>query len=283
MAIGAVYGPVVADVVSDRFELQWELDGTDLLLAIGTDLPDTAEVIVSVGRVYFEVGNDRAYSRDYLREQDLISRWRKPRRIPIDDEAWKSELIAHQSEMASISRDLAFEIARIEDQVQVRAVIHRNQPDPRFGGPGNPSLSGAAVSESRNIIKAETSIPLPLAGTPPAGRSGRIAYDGLREGESYRLQDLTPLLPLRNLEGLSVEERLEAMRRILELPAGQVVRVIGVDYAEGVNPWYEVGKHQKVWGNQAARGSVSPELSPAFSPGYHCSSASSPSMRLAVL
>ena len=32
-----------------------------------------------------------------------------------------------------------------------------------------------------------------------------------------------------------------------------------------------LGKHQKVWGNQAARGSVSPELSPAFSPGYHCS------------
>ena len=250
MAIGAVYGPVVADVVSDRFELQWELDGTDLLLAIGADLPDTAEVIVSVGRVYFEVGNDRAYSRDYLREQDLISRWRKPRRIPIDDEAWKSELIAHQSEMASISRDLAFEIARIEDQVQVRAVIHRNQPDPRFGGPGNPSLSGAAVSESRNIIKAETSIPLPLAGTPPAGRSGRIAYDGLREGESYRLQDLTPLLPLRNLEGLSVEERLEAMRRILELPAGQVVRVIGVDHAEGVNPWYEV----ELVGNMGVRG-----------------------------
>ena len=249
MAIGAVYASASADVVSDRFELQWELDGTDLLLAIDTDLPDTAEVIVSVGRVYFEVGNDRAYGRYYFREQDLISRWQKPRRIPIDDGTWRAELIAHQSEMASISRDLAFEIARIEDQVQVRAVIHRNQPDPRFGGPGNPDLSGAAVSESRNTIKAETSIPLPFAGTPPPARSRYIAYDGLREGESYRLQDVTPLMPPRNLEGLSVEESLEAMRRVL-LPAGQVVRVIGVDHTEGVNPWYEV----ELVGNEGVRG-----------------------------
>ena len=40
-------------VVTDRFTLHWELDGTDLLLAIDTDLPDTAEVIVSVDRRYY--------------------------------------------------------------------------------------------------------------------------------------------------------------------------------------------------------------------------------------
>ena len=39
----------------------------------------------------------------------------------------------------------------------------------------------------------------------------------------------------------------------------------------GAHAVKQVGKHQKVWGNQAARRSVSPELSPAFSPGYHCS------------
>ena len=248
MVAGGMCGSVGAEIVCDRFELQWELDETDLLLALDTDLPGTAEVIVSVGRVYFEVGNDRAYSRNYFREQDLISRWRKPRRIPVDNEAWKAELKAYQSETAAISSDLAFEIARIEDQVQVQAIIHLNQPDPRFGGPGNPDLSGAAVSESRNTIKAETNIPLPLAGTPSA-RSRHVAYDGLREGESYSLQDVTPLMPLRDLEGLSVEENLEAMRRIL-LPAGQVIRVIGVDHTEGVNSWYEV----ELVGNEGVRG-----------------------------
>ena len=157
-------GSADAEVVSNRFQLQWELDGTDLLLAIDTDLPDTAEVSVSADRVYFEVGNDEAYGRYYFNETEPISKWRNPRRIPIDDEAWKADLIAFQSEMSAISKMVAFEIARIEDQIQVHAVIHLNQPDPRFGGRGNPNLSGGAVSESSNVIEAEIKIPWPLSG-----------------------------------------------------------------------------------------------------------------------
>ncbi len=48
----------VPGVLCDRFELRWELDGTDLLLTIDTDLPDEGELSVSVGRAYFEVGSD---------------------------------------------------------------------------------------------------------------------------------------------------------------------------------------------------------------------------------
>ena len=160
-------------VVTDRFTLHWELDGTDLLLAIDTDLPDTAEVIVSVDRRYYQVGDADAYSRYYFMEKGLISKWRSPRRIPLDDHAWRTDLTTHQSEMAALSNDLAFEIDRIEDQVGVRAVVHVNKPDERFGGRGNPNLAGGAVSrlgDNRdwNIIKAGTQIPLPLAGDMPA-------------------------------------------------------------------------------------------------------------------
>ena len=38
-----------------------------------------------------------------------------------------------------------------------------------------------------------------------------------------------------------------------------------------INRFSVFGKCQKVWGNQAARGSASTDLSPVFSPGYHCS------------
>ena len=62
-------GSSETDVVSDRFVLQWDMDETDLMLAIDTDLPDTAEVIVSIDRGYYEVGNDDAYSRYYFREE----------------------------------------------------------------------------------------------------------------------------------------------------------------------------------------------------------------------
>ena len=60
-------------IVCDRFELRWELDGPDLLLAIDTDLPDEGELAVSVSRTYYEVGSDDAYSRDYISEVELVS------------------------------------------------------------------------------------------------------------------------------------------------------------------------------------------------------------------
>ena len=75
-------------IVCDRFELRWELDGEDLLLAIDTDLPDEGELSVSVSRSYYEVGNDDEYARGYLSVFEPVSRWREPRRIPLDADAW---------------------------------------------------------------------------------------------------------------------------------------------------------------------------------------------------
>ena len=61
-----------AGVVSDRFVLKWVLDGANLQLAIETDLPDTAEVIVSVDPRYYEVGSEDAYSRDYFSKKGPV-------------------------------------------------------------------------------------------------------------------------------------------------------------------------------------------------------------------
>ena len=59
---------------------------------------------------------------------------------------------------------VAFDVASIADDVEIRAVLHVNQDDPRFGGRGNPNLSGAATT-SRGIgviVEAETSLEFPL-------------------------------------------------------------------------------------------------------------------------
>ena len=72
----------------------------------------------------------------------------------------------------------------------------------------------------------------------------------LRVGESYRLQDVTSLIPFRSVEELSPEEKMEAIQRILKLPTGQVIRVIAVDHDEGINPFYEV----ELVGNDGVRG-----------------------------
>ena len=59
---------------------------------------------------------------------------------------------------------VAFEVASIADDVEIRAVLHPNQDDPRFGGRGNPNLSGAATSQSGTaglIVEAETTFESP--------------------------------------------------------------------------------------------------------------------------
>ena len=220
-------------IVCDQFELRWELDGTDLLLAIDTDLPDEGELSVSVRRAYSEVGSDSAYSRDYFSEFEAVSRWREPRRIALDADAWKADLTAHQNEMAALGDDLAFEIASIENSIEIKAVLHLNQDDPRFGGSGNPNLSGEATSRRGDsvLVEAEASIDFPLDGPPPPTSSSRVLYDGLVAGESYRLSQETPLMPERE-----PADPLEALERVVELPEGSVIRVIAT---EG-SLWYEV-------------------------------------------
>ena len=205
------------EIVCDRFELRWEFAGPDLLLAIDTDLPDEGELSVSVGRRYYEVGSDDAYSRDYFNEFESVSRWREPRRIALDADAWKAGLTAHQNQMATVGADLAFEIARIKDSIEIRAVLHMNQDDPRFGGRGNPNLSGEATSRRGNgdsvLVEAEASVEFPLDGQPPSSRSSRAPYDGLVTGESYRLSRETPLIPERHASG-----NLDFLEKMLRLP-----------------------------------------------------------------
>ena len=165
--------PEPSGVVSDRFELRHEVDGGDLLLAVDTDLPDEGELSVSVSRSYYEVRSDVEYSREYFSVLEPVSRWRDPRRIPLDANTWRADLAAHQAEIAALERaagvpaeqTMAFEVASIADDVEIRAVLHLNQDDPRFGGRGNPNLSGTATSRSGSagvIVEAEVSFEFPL-------------------------------------------------------------------------------------------------------------------------
>ena len=149
-------------IVSDQFELHWELEGSDLLLAIDTDLPDEGELSVSVNRWYYQVGNDEAYSRSHFHEFEPVSSWRQPRRISLDATAWKEDLAAHQEEMSGIE-GLAFQLDRVEDTVRIHAVLHTNQEDPRFGE-RNSKLSGQSTNREgdRVLVEAEEFFEFPL-------------------------------------------------------------------------------------------------------------------------
>ena len=233
-------------IVCDRFELKWELDGTDLLLAIDTDLPDEGGLSVSVSRRYYKVGSDEAYARDYLSKSEPVYRWRKPRWVALDADAWRADLKAHQDQMAGIGKFAAFEVARIEDNVKFHALLHGNQKDPRFGGFGNPNLSGEATTRRNNLVlvEAEASIDFPLDGPSFPSRSSRAPYDGLVAGESYRLSRETPLMP-----EIDPKDPFDAIRKALKLPEGAVVRVTNIKVQRN-QPWYEVVlvEHKSVTG-----------------------------------
>ena len=211
----------VSGVVSDRFDLRWELDSNDLLLSIDTDLPDEDRLSIRVYSIYWEVGNQNAYSREYFQKSELVSRWRKPRRISLDSNAWKADLEAHQKDMARIP-DLAFEVGRIDENV---------------------IISVAAWNSNKKTFEAEAIVPFPLGGPPPELRS-YVSLDNLRRGESYRFSGEVPLMP-----ELDPTDALAAIEGTLYLPPGTTVQILAVNRTESRPwPWYKV----KVVKNQVA-------------------------------
>ncbi len=216
-------------IVVNQFEIQWELKEASVLLAIETDLPDAAVISVSVYRIYYEVGKDDVpYSRDYLSEIGPVSGWRTPREVSLDAEAWKTDLKEHQAEMASL--DIGYEVAQIEDDVNIRAVLVSNQPESVFGGPGNPNLS------SDIELNTEVNFLYPLEGPLPPSKSTTVAWNRLEIGKTYSLSRETMLMP----EGRNPVDPVGALAKVRKIASGSEVTVIAVDREIPEQPWYNV-------------------------------------------
>lgn len=252
VAIGSSAPALAAtdEVRADRFSIAYEIDGSDLMLHIDTDLPDEAELSVSVNRTYYQASDGEAYSRAYFSEFEPVSDWRKPRRISLDSDKWKKELRAHQDEMARIGAGLAFEIGRIEPTIEIRAVLHLNQDAPQFGGIGNPNLSGTVVKKQgkANIIKSEVEVPYPLDGPAPSGKSRFADHSDLQVNSEYTLSAGTPLM-----SEFEPRDPIGALDRTEQLSAGTIIRVTEVRSKMGF-PWYrvETGSGSTGWINSAA-------------------------------
>ena len=159
---GSTVEPFDSGIVCDLFELRWDLDGEDLLLAIHTDLPDEAQLFVRVGRPYYYVGrdapyvgSDTRYEHEYFDVLEPVSRWREHRRIALDAEVWRADVAATESVMG--------DVASISDNIHIRAFLPPGQDLWRFG-PGNRNLTGAATSRITNgiVVRTETSFEFPL-------------------------------------------------------------------------------------------------------------------------
>lgn len=211
-------------IVADRFRLDWSISGDALTLSIDTDLPDSASLFVTVARTYYQKSDHEAYERDYYHTSspESVGQWRSARRISLSADAWKTDLADFQAKMARCGSDTAFEVERIDDEIEIRAVVHLNQSDPRFGGPRNGGLSGKAVKvedagtdHERRLVEAELRVRHPLDGPPPPAKTTAVSADSLEVGVTYRISRETVLDP-----ELEPADPIADIGRMLRLPVG---------------------------------------------------------------
>jgi hypothetical protein len=222
-----------SQIVCDEFTLVTEVDGESLDLAVETDLPDNAVLMVSVSRSYLEVGSSDTYSVDYFSQKSTVGEWRSAHTISIASDTWENALRAKQEEMSRIG--LGFEVASISDTITARMVVPINQPDPAFGKE-NKNLSGKAVrSSGLRVVEDEIEIPFPLDSSPSAN-SQTISLDprNLDTGQSYVVSGRTPLMP-----SINPSDPGEAIQDVEEIPARGRFKVFDVETKDGI-PWYKV-------------------------------------------
>ena len=204
-----------------------------LVLVIDSNLPDEAEVRVSAYRIYTRVGVPEQYSRAHFLEDGSLGQWREPRRMSVDPEMWKAELLSFQRDQARASKEWAFEIDEIADEIEVSASVFANKTGERYGRREYDSLI-ARIQNTEGLASSELVVHLPLVTAEPIPRqSSFVAFDALEFGGSYRLLgDQIPLLsqlPPGGWEDL----------QYLHLPAGTVIRVEAIVLQDG-DYWYLV-------------------------------------------
>ena len=188
--------------VATRFDLKATPADGGLMVTIDTDLADGQTIKVGVSRTYFEIGSATAYSSAYFDRCGLAAQWRVQKFIPVDDEVWKADMIAHQDKMARLGKGVAFDIGEISDHVKIGARSRSN--------------------------KAEAEVLLPLT-VSIRSKTNFVSWNNLEFGESYELLGRAHLMPRMS----STTERGRP------LAAGEIIRIEGIADNHR-DPWYLV-------------------------------------------
>ena len=219
-----------------KFEIDWVKIGPEgIHLRLDTDLPDNAEVLMSVIRTYTATtaGKTGSYSQDYFTEHGEVAQWRETRIVPLDADDWKQKLSEHQFAMARLGSAMAFEVEDVNRNIEISARAFAHKSGSRFGRREYASLlervkNVESVAEHRVVTRWD------LAGSADIQqRSKFVSWDGLEYGQSYQLLgERTPLM-----QG-TVAQSVEGLQHVL-IPAGTVVQVEAVTRING-NFWYHV-------------------------------------------
>ncbi|MEM9469365.1 MAG: type VI secretion system-associated protein TagO [Pseudomonadota bacterium] len=160
-----ITSPVHAQIKADKFDVKTDLNGQTLTVTLDTDLPDNTKVMFSVSRVYYEKGDSKtAYTREYTNQKMTVIDWKTPQTVILDNAVWQADLKAHQDKMVPMG--LGFEVAKIEDQIEVSLTVPVNQANPAFGDQ-NSKLSGKVVTKTDyglRLVEKDIKLDYPLDG-----------------------------------------------------------------------------------------------------------------------
>lgn len=164
--------PAVAssDVIRcDQFEVltECEPNGTDTIrrtrVSIKTDLPDSTNLMVSIGRTFRNSADNEEYSVDYLEEKSTVADWRAGKILELDQTKWQAQLDEKRSTFRKLGEKL--EVVDLSSAVIVSFVVPVNQSDKRFGLRNVNHVGLAVVNSSElRIVRRESKLEWPVTG-----------------------------------------------------------------------------------------------------------------------
>jgi len=223
-----------AQIECNKFNVNAEIIGAVLNMAINTDLPDEAEINIYVVRSYLEKGSPEKYCIDYMRERSTVGEWRNERKIPIDNVKWETDFLDNQKKMAEYG--LGFDVESISDKVEVAVYLSLSQNDLRFGK-NLENLTGSRVQQRGRLSPIEEIIDLdnPLEEQPTGpSRFANLDPMNLDVGQSYTPEKDIALMPA--IDPADVQAALLQIKRI---PSDAYFTVHSVRVVNNV-PWYHV-------------------------------------------
>jgi len=225
--------PRASGVRCDKFDVIANLEGDTISFRLETDLPDYTEVMVHVCRSYYEKDGTE-YPINYLSEKSTVRESRTKQTVSVRDRLFQEELQERIDLMAGVAGE-PFQVARIDDDIEVSFLVPVNQINPAFGA-GNVNLQGTKVSKTGlRTVEAQNTLRKPLAdASPTAYLPTKAHYASLEVEGRYRLSKKTPLMP-----ELEPVDPIAAIARMRYLPPRSTI-VVKQIRMKRTTAWYYV-------------------------------------------
>lgn len=206
--------------------------GQALSLRISSDLPDDTTLFLTASRSYTKAGDAETYSESYIASRFLLGDLRQDNLFNTSDILWERAIRHRQSLLSMI--ESPFQVARISEEVRIRAFIIGDQTDPRFGDQNEHLTGGAVVRSSAgyNTAQQEVLLQMPLKNsTPNELPSMQVHSFQLEKDRKYRLQNRCEF----------PASRADTTRNhgIRYLESSDIVHILKIDET-GPSPWYLV-------------------------------------------